>query len=884
MEAIDPDKPLSMRAAYIDRMQGVIKGREINRHLANLPEEKHGVAIARFLNGDPKAIANLPADTKAWAMRFADDARTTQQKAWEEGLIDDETRKKIGDVWFPTTRKGTPLQEEGPATRLIMGERGSKALRLVSVPRTKSLHFLPRQTTKSELNLLLTKQEAVEAIQRGDPNQALKLLKGPDFEDARRLLREGNTEGATASLNTAEMINVTPENLTMRGLLQQKLLFENFRYLRDISMDVNYAKTAEEVAKLGAGAQKQWRRLDQLPNSNIIRRMVAKKAGREVYELGYVHENVFTGLTDLVTGQPGMASGTVDLLELATAIHKTAKTALNPFTHGQNVLGNYSFLMWAGMNPFSREGFGLIKQSYDVVRDMQKARRAGREITEIGGNRILKSKVGGPDIDVAEELRTGALQEIIEQSSLLASEGAVDGVGILGRIAQKADDGQDFVKAVAKMTQKVSSVGAGPVRIDNIADIYMAEDAAFKMAYYMKLRTEGMSQAASALEVSRRLPMYHTIGPAPRQWRKVVLPWISFPVEALRIVKNNMIDYPLRMGMWMHAMEGMQAAMYPFTGESYEGLRDIQAGLPFWAQKPASTVVTPFRDGNDDIRAAVLDWLPYSSFLPSTVAKDAPFLQKMPLGLDQPMPILTGILNALTGKGQFGEDVPTSGPAHKVANAVMNTVGFIAPPLVQKYLLNTSAPSPTYRLKQDLGMVVNPSTVKPGDTMFDFFINNVGMVGKMYPSSPEQRLSNEQFTRRGLIQYRGRKARDWNAYIRSGDWESAAGALSEIMETFNQEWHEPAVANQKMVEWLKRHARDILKHPRMKGTSKEQLISRLTEMGDEVGKARGEANAKLVEFLREQIAIRGFNSNGGTTNPLTGAISGGLGGGLGGGI
>lgn len=870
MQLADPDTPISLRAAYMNKMSEVIRGKEISRYLKDLPDEKFGVPIATYLQ-DSSKLTDLPARVRPWAMRLRDDLRSLQGQARKEGMLSEEEAAKIGDVWFSTLRKGTPLQEEGRFTSILSRGRGGKT-EMINIPRTSSAHFLERKTSKDELSVLLNRQQAAEALERGKPNAALQLLKEDD--PIAGMIRSGDEATALGALKEGGQINLTPESLTMRSLLQQRLLFENFRYLRDIALNPDITKSADEIAAMGRAARKKWVNLDDpgiLPNAARVRRMVARKTGNTgEAPLGFVHKSVFREMSDLDSGFKGVSNGMVDLLSLLTAVHKTAKTAFNVPTHFQNMLGNYVFLINAGFNPMSPRGYDLMyNKALPAVWKSIRAHRSGRPVTDLGNVGMIESKVGGNTIDIGAELGTFEVGELIERSSLMASEG----IGILERMAKRTSDHAGLTNGLLKFFQKT----LGLPGLNHASDAYMAEDAFVKFAYYLDLRSRGFNRVASSLEVSRRLPMYHSLGPAQSEARKWLLPWISFPAESVRILKNNLMDYPLRTAATLHSVNAIQALMYPSTGQSYEGLQAQKEQLPMWAQTPVSTIMTPLRDSNDDIRAAVLDFMPHAAFLPNTIAKDAPLLQKMPFGLDQPFPIMTGLMNAMTGKGSFGQAIPTDPdkPSQLIWNAVANTMSFVAPPLIQKYFLNTNTPTYTYRLQQDFGDVVNPATLKPGVRQFDMLVNNVSAI-KMYPASPEQQIANNMMTTQAIRNYRGKLTTNWNAWVRSGDWVTAGETLKDIMQTFIQEFGTPAVAEAKYNQWLKNHARDIAKHPMMRGLSKEDIIAKLHAMGPDLAIARTDAQARYIETLREEIGRRGTSGGGG--GDLSGIGGAGLGG------
>jgi hypothetical protein len=880
MKMTEPDQPFGQKAQYIARINNVMEGQEVHRHLANLPDDKYGTAIAQYLI-DPKRINDLPNSVKPWAINMGNTLRKQQHAATKEGFISAEEAEQIGDIWFSTTRIGTPAAEMGAQNTILMRGRGGTVKQL-KVPRTASPNLLARATSKQEVKGLIDRQAAAEALEAGNANKALGLLKGKDHQPYRELINDGEHGLAIQKLTEGGRIDFSPESLTMKSLMQQSLLFENYRYIRDVAINPEFTKNAQYVAQLSPKMRKQFISLDTFEGASRVRRMVGKKLGKDgpVEELGYVHKSLFDELVG-PQGQGGVGGGMVDLLGVMTAMHKTSKTAFNMPTHFQNVFGNYAFLINAGFNPFTPENFSLLhKTALPAIRKMQKATRGKQPVADIGSLGTIESKAGGAAIDLADEFNSLELKEIVEMSSMLAAEG----IGVMSRIAEKAKDHQTLTKKIIEYYQKgINKTGA-----ENLSDWYMAEDGFVKAGYFLHLRQRGFSRAASAREVGRRLPMYHSIGEFQKRTRHSLLPWISFPSEAFRIFKNNLMDRPVSTIMMTHATNMAQAVMYPATGESYEGIRDTIENLPTWAQKPTTSLVTPWRDSNDDIRAAMLDFLPNSSFLPKTTADvgGRGIFQKLPFGLDQPFPILNGLYYAMTGQDAWGREIPTdpNDPTEKIGKVMANTLGFVSPPIIQKYLLNTTTPDgegwTPYRLKQDFGSAVNPYTNKPGHALYDMFLNNTGITGaKFYPSSGEQGLANDQFVAKQLTNYRGKLTRDWNAFIKSGDHTSAAQTFSDIMMTFNQEWSDPAVAQQKANDWLKRHIRSLQKIPALRGMSKEKILEQISQMGDSVAMARSSGMAERVAALRQAYMTAGATEEGGGSVLGGGFSGGGFGGG-----
>ena len=878
-QAMERMSPYSTLKEWSKRSEDLVTGKTVTNmlDLADSVPAGEGTAILHAFK-DPSQLAGLSEKAKQFAITYGDEARVMQRQLLEEGFIDQDTADKVGGVWFSTLRQDTPLFEEGATTsfhsvtkrrKLDPTEGGS--LRIVRVPRTGSANLKERSLDSAQVTGLIKRQRAAEALTVDKPDRALALLKdAPEEAEAINLIKSGRVAEAKTLLGREGFIGSNPKDLVLKSMLQQKLLFENFKTMRDVAMNPNLTKTFEEVQAMSSTTRARMVKLDKMENAATLRRMVAKKQGKEsVDSLGYVHESLFESLAD-VANENTISSG-VGLLEIGTAILKTMKTSANPFTHGQNIVGGGVFLHMAGFNILQPENAKLLRQAWTASAEWQQARKGGASIAEIRDLGKLKSNIkGGKDIDIAAELQNPLLSGehgILDMSSMEASEG----IPMLGKLAKQAGDEQMLAKGLIAMTQK----GTKFTGIEKAAEIYMAEDSSMKFAYYLHLRQSGLNPLASANEVAKRLPMYGTVGGAIKRGRKVLFPWASFPTEATRIMKNNMIDHPFRTAAWMHAPNLVQTgvAMGPkaFGGQgmSYEEVEARKLQNPMYAQK-LTGVVTGLRDKNNDVRTMLMDFLPHSAILPPTVSSNADWRESLPMGAGNPAPIVTGFVDALMGRGSFGEDIATdpNNPASKIFSVITSTVGLLAPPLVQKYLLNPSLPNMAYRGPVDAGIYKNPSTGKTGDPLYDMVLNNFAV--KNYAGSAQTELANERFGGREMQNYRGRLGKEFNAWVSSNKWENAAETLRDVAQSFRSEAPDnPGLAHQKYVDWLKLHSREVMKHPSLRGVSKEQFMTQLAKIGDStsplVDQATQEYRNLLIQGYRGTKRGRKQDGN----NPLT---------------
>lgn len=880
-QATDPKQAFSVAAEWRKQTAPLFaKDGELAKHLADLPPDDIAPQLGKYLV-DPTAIDQIPERWQPHAMAYVDALKGRQSSMLQEGMITPAEASSVGDFWFNTSRVGS-ARDYGDTTTLI-DKTAEGGLRYLKVPKTSSPNLLGRMTSKEELRTLVEKQSARELLSAGKPKEALKILEGNEgYADARRLIQDNEIGKATKLLSTEGQIDFTPKAITFDSIFTQGLLHESFRFMRDIAMDERVTKPKSYWAALSSGARKNWMNLDDLPGSDRIRRMVAVSKGLDpdaVEELGWVPKNVFAQVKELADGS--FQGGATDILKLATAIHKTAKTGLNFPTHVSNVLGNVALLVNAGVNPVSPEFGELAGKSAGVIWNFFRNKRGKAIDQAFESAGFLESKVGKGTIGIADEFASPELQDLLEFRTMMSNDATMEGLGAIASIAKNKSLVGWMAKGVNKLADKSKVIPA-------LSDAYMAEDAVPKMAYFLNLRQRGFSRAAAAMEVGRRMPMYSGVGAFTQSARGWALPWVTFGTEMMRVLKNNMHDYPFRTAMMLQMPHLAQVGAYGLAGAmgqgmTAQGILEKRQQLAAYADRP-STIITPVSDKNGDLRAMTLDFLPYTSVMPPSVADNAPFLQTLPMGLDDPMPIIMGLGYALTGKNSWGNDIPTdpSKPSQKIKMMALNTLGFLMPPIIDRYLIDPENASFGYKFLQETGNRVNPYTEKAGDPTFDFFVNQFSGI-KMYASSPEQQMANENFVKGELGTYRGMLSRHWQAMLKSGDTDGAAEKMQAIAQTFVQEYKDPAIAHRKLIGWMKSHVGSLREHPQLKNFDKQELLYMLKQSEESGAQARTRAQQERIEMFRRELRRRGRQSGGGMANPYMPTGGGGLMGGAGGG-
>ena len=938
-DAVDLLGTGSARGKYHRTLDDMWKSDEIGQILGNLPDNAAMPKIQAYMMGriDPtlagravKEFGKLSTTDRKFADFYYDAAKVQQQKMLDDGIISAKEFKAMGEIHLPALSEGThmPLTKTQSYLLPTGAAKAGDTAKKVAV----ELHELPTLTSATLLRRRKTTTEAFEALKKGE------LVTGA-------------------------------HQMTANGYMTDRLLHHNFTFIRDMVMDENNIADAASIAAWGGSAEKAlaagFVSLDDIGANAAgrLQRMIAKKSGGAVEDLPWIRTHVF----DEIFGDAGMmnqarAAGG-NMMNVATAIYKTMKTSGNIPTHLQNLTGNLVFLSQAGFDVTRPQNVALLSkmtESFLSIADAKSAAKAlnrgeeGAELLARSEVRLGSYKINGRTFDLDEELTSDIVRELIEESAF----DMVEGSGKLADIAAGLQESQYATKGVINAYAKVKKFAQAGDRVkwfDNLTKAYLAEDMVPKMAYFMHLRGQGLTQKAAAIEVARRLPMYNTVGSAIKHGRKMLFPWATFPAEAMRITKNNIMDHPLRMMPWLRAPQITQSmasamGMGPGTREEAEA---AESQLPTWAQKGTTVMMdaksaafvggagtgsvlgaaagavigkgaggvaagaavggafgtmlaalTTDDESADTLRGALLDFLPHSTFMMSNTSKDfggqvVPFqdLQGLQEQLPaEPLAILKPLTDVLAGQDAFGNPVGDGTLGGGLAKTIAGAIGFISPPIVQKYGFKTTLPDDPWpgdfagvtnmtRGLIDTGMMIDPNTGKPGNFGHDFLLNNVS-AWKTYEARGSQQLANESITERKLSVVRSALSKNLAYHLQNENDKEVIDILSSIQGTYAQQYiHDPQMANTKYYEWLERHQGQLGRHPKLRNWSEEELTDRLRMAGSAAGTARGAARENLMQALRDELKVRGVGGlsvgGGGMGKGMSGGLTGGMKGGLG---
>lgn len=287
----------------------------------------------------------------------------------------------------------------------------------------------------------------------------------------------------------------------------------------------------------------------------IARRAFLKEAlkagldGKEARKLIHTFDQT-TGMFDSLIGK------TVDAL-------KTIKVLGSGAAYVNNTVGNAMFLFLAG----TRGGF----------------RQAVKE---------LSSK--GPIFQ--EALRNGVLgsEFFSKEASAVLKE--------LDRALAKAGDGpQAYLSALGDAAHKAQGKAAA---------FYDYSDKMAKLATYIDQRTRlKKTPAQAAQHVYEHFPNYERIGVSFQRMRKqkalafFANPFMAFPLEAMRILKNSVANDPIKLGILSSALYMAYEGALARAVATKEEIDEARQRLPSYQRFGGRfTLPLPIRDENGDLR------------------------------------------------------------------------------------------------------------------------------------------------------------------------------------------------------------------------------------------------------------------------------------------
>jgi hypothetical protein len=617
--------------AQIDNLDQFFVKAQLGRYLAqaptNLGVESEQAIYKYWLGHGGRDIEKLSKEVGDENALYAD----TMLKKWkdlfqeqgDEGFIDANTIDKFmnpdkvgSEFHLPAILKDTPGFEDlgGRAT-------GAAAHRTVTPP--------ARGRRASDKGLELPGSDALQyaSSRLGEvvPTNRLdvaRALSGPTMFERSRF----NTQEAV--LDSLDALETNPRSLVLGGFIKDNVLFQIHRNFRDIIVDAvenpigKWAQATTSRAAyeaMPAYAKKEWMDFAELEKvvpglAGRMERMVSarvKKDGLDPKKYGQL-PMLDRSIVQQFFGPEG---GAIEVggvfgkfFELMTAVHKTSRTALNPASQSANIVGNMMMLAMRGMNPFSSQALNDAQTATSLFRKLNKQKDLEGATVEslmnpenlaklLGDNRYITDKMG-KQVDVADLLSSFAMRDIVEAQSFEELEGLRHVHKVLKQMEGLERKGWSH-HALAGVARSIAGVGEVPYvkpTLEAASAAYLAGDMVPKMMYAFKLARDGFGHDAIVREIGRALPQYRTVGHLAQSTRRIVFPWITFPAEAARIMKNNMMDRPVQMMAWMQAPQIAQSVVSGLgMGPDFKEYEDTLKSAPPWAVR----YQTVLADGED---------------------------------------------------------------------------------------------------------------------------------------------------------------------------------------------------------------------------------------------------------------------------------------------
>ena len=782
-------------------------------------------------------------------------------------------------------------------------------------------------------------------------------------------------------------IFIDPDEVHKLSVVKDEMLHQGYKFVRDVALKAGdtttsrYSIRADVYEALPDYAKKSWVSMDQLPGGpavvDRVRRMVAKASGKTPEELGdlpYMHENLIDELFDSHSGMFIQGHNAINLLSALTIAHKQSKTVYNLPSHFQNPLTNIMYCMpMAGVNPFKGDALSDMQKAHKMIWSIAKRvtsmevpaknvmadRNLLEEIAKVGKVDPVMVTKAGTSINLLDDLMDPRVRSILEEQSFENSEGFSAMGDLLERLARDPNKGvmgnvtewlgNAYVKASKKINAKTGNT------LSKMSAAYLAEDMTPKLATFMQLRKQGMSIEQAVLTIGRKFPQYGTVGKSIQGARRSLFPWITFPAEMTRVMKNNLVDRPLASAMWLQSAGAMQAFMSgvglaPSTPEEVEAARE---SAPFWANKPSAVIATAAgqgaaggalagglagatigtltagplgfavgsaagavagagigvwgSSGEDSLRSWVMDFLPHSAVFPQTYGADfGPgsnmAVEALKVSPVEPYSVMMPLFRLVMGQDEYGQEIVAENTPDYVSKAMIQTLGIITPPWMQKWGLRAGTPEAgffgldrlstatlggvagalvgykaggligagagafagtavgsqidTSRFEEDIGLRVNSRTGEHGNPIYDVLLNSVTGVGKSWRADPGQKAFTDKLHEDNLKTFRSSIKRKMLDAAVNGDEERWKALMQDYFMTYIQQYDDPREAQSRFSASMEDFIPQLRRNPLYKRYSEDELKKRLKDATAFAIKHRGDFADKRVEQIRKEIIKR----------------------------
>lgn len=449
------------------------------------------------------------------------------------------------------------------------------------------------------------------------------------------------------------------ENASFALLETGKLLSNDVaaaRYFDDIAADTNVTITKEQWELLPPKQQKEY---VLIPDSKIADTNVPKfgknLTGKYV-QIDVANDiahtfNLRKQTLDIVTDRSTVgqaAEYSKEGLKKAQTLWKKMKTIYNPATHAGNISSNFMLMDLAAGVPIKYFGKALKE--------------------------MLKSKIAGKRTSIYEQ----SLIDGIADSTLISKEFNKKGGSIIEKEMLELAEAHGFIKKgkdfdlggfkvnpryywnyVTNIAKKMSKYS-----LDQMEDLYQAEDTVFRLATYMHRLDQGKGRQQAALDAKHFFVDYNINAPAVNAARETVLPFISYTYRAVPLVAFGAIKNPAKLGKWALGLYAINEASNIYMEDDgrineltmRDSVNKNMFGIPLL---PKTNLRMPYNDKyNQSVYLDVQRYMPGGIVFDQRNKESVSILPEYIPSILQPGGLYWDAIVTATGKDPFtGEDL-----------------------------------------------------------------------------------------------------------------------------------------------------------------------------------------------------------------------------------
>lgn len=252
---------------------------------------------------------------------------------------------------------------------------------------------------------------------------------------------------------------------------------------------------------------------------------------------------------------------------------KTAKTALSPAVHTNNVMANFVMADWHDV------GAGHILKALRIL--LAASERDGKGILGRAGN--VASRAGIADREAAREILnryqdsgggigTWITQEIQKEQMIPLIEALEKELGLTGQTTASQIGVMAAVQKLMRLrfgeawdVLKGSAPGSKVVQeARNLMALYEAEDQVFRLAAWLKAKEEGVNDLEAGKVARKSFLDYHINAPWVQMMRNTAFPFIAFTYRSVPMLLDVAANKPwklMKLGMVVGALNAIGYAL-----------------------------------------------------------------------------------------------------------------------------------------------------------------------------------------------------------------------------------------------------------------------------------------------------------------------------------